>query len=106
MLVVLACCRCRAETAVAGRICRHCKLEELFWGWEVGYACPALVYKLACHLLQLQEAVAGNSRARYVPCRLQCCSLSSTEAVLFGVALFCRVAPLLFTARRERAPWA
>lgn len=28
--------RCRAETAVAGRVCRHCKLEERFWQWEVG----------------------------------------------------------------------
>lgn len=28
-------CRCRAETAVAGRVCKHCRLEELFWGWEV-----------------------------------------------------------------------
>lgn len=36
-LVELAasCSRCRAETAVAGRVCRHCKLEELFWQWEV-----------------------------------------------------------------------
>lgn len=36
-LVELAasCGRCRAETATAGRVCRHCKLEERFWLWEV-----------------------------------------------------------------------
>eukprot|EP00887_Chlorella_sp_A99_P002685 scaffold6.g2685.t1 len=35
-LVELAasCSRCRAETAVAGRVCRHCRLEDLFLRWE------------------------------------------------------------------------
>ncbi|KAL4857890.1 E3 ubiquitin-protein ligase [Chlorella vulgaris] len=28
------CGRCRQDTAVAGVVCRHCRLEELFWGWE------------------------------------------------------------------------
>lgn len=27
-------CRCRAETSVAGRVCRHCRLEEGFLRWE------------------------------------------------------------------------
>lgn len=30
-----SCGRCKAETAVAGRVCRHCRLEELFLAWEV-----------------------------------------------------------------------
>lgn len=35
------CRRCRAETAVAGRVCRHCKLEERFWQWEASPAAAA-----------------------------------------------------------------
>ena len=42
-----ACClcgrRCRAETAVAGRVCRHCKLEERFWQWEASPAAASLL---------------------------------------------------------------
>ncbi len=30
---------------MAGRVCRHCKLEERFWQWEVGQG------RLACLFL-------------------------------------------------------
>ena len=28
------CSRCRSESAVPGRVCRHCRLDELFLKWE------------------------------------------------------------------------
>lgn len=68
------CGRCRSELGEAGRVCRHCKMDDVWVAWEIR------LFRVETRAMEAGAYVSAEDALRQVPLFHYCSALSRAYA--------------------------